>query len=224
MSTNHVGEIAGVFEIVERMSYKDDDGHALYRGICKECGFERIARLYDLRYTKECTHIRVDGEVTSCRVNWSNERIQGIFDSMKQRCYNTSNKSYRWYGAKGIKVCNEWMNNPKLFEEWSMNNGYSDELTIDRIESSKDYSPDNCRWVTQINNAKYKSTTSHICVNGVVHSGKDWSKILGIGLNTINKYVRKYGLSNTIVFIEKYLENPCSTLEPRQSYYDLYMN
>lgn len=222
--SEHIGETAGVFKIVERIGHKDDDGHALYKGICTECGFERIARLYDLRYTKECTHIRVDGEVAFNRINWNNQRIQGIFDSMKQRCYNENNKSYRWYGAKGIKICDEWMNNPLLFEEWSMSKGYSDKLTIDRIESSKDYSPDNCRWVTQINNAKYKSTTSNICVNGEVHSGKDWSRLLGVGLNTINKYVRKYGLNNTILFIEKYLENPGLVPEPRQSYYDLYMN
>ena len=73
-------------------------------------------------------------------------------------------------------------------------------------------------------NSKYKSTTSMINVNGVIHSGKDWSRALGIGLNTINKYVRKYGLNNTIIFIEKYLENPGLELAPRQSYYDLYMN
>lgn len=216
--------MAGIFKIVERMDYKDEDGHTLYKGICKECGFERVARLYDLRHPKECTHIRVDGEVAFNRINWKNQRIQGIFDNMKQRCYNENNKSYRWYGAKGIKICDEWMNNPLLFEEWAISNGYSDKLTIDRIESSKDYSPNNCRWVTQINNVKYKSTTSNICVNGEVHSGKDWSRLLGIGLNTINKYVRKYGLNNTILFIEKYLENPGLALEPRQSYYDLYMN
>ena len=224
MSDNCVGKTVGVFTVIDRMGYKDYDGHALYRGICNECGFERITRLYDLKHTTKCTHIRVDGEIAFCKTDWSNRRIKEIFDGMKQRCYNKNNKSYRWYGAKGIKICDEWMNNPTLFEEWSIKNGYSYELTIDRIDSSKDYSPDNCRWVTQINNAKYKSTTSNICVNGIVHSGKDWSRILGLGLNTVNKYVRKYGLDNTVKFIEKYLQNPGLSLRPRQSYYDLYMN
>jgi hypothetical protein len=223
---NHIGEMAGVFKIVERMDCKDDDGHALYKGVCTKCGFERVARLYDLRYTKVCTHIRVDGEVAFNRVNWNNQRLRCIFDGMKKRCYDESVESYRWYGAKGIKVCDEWMDDPSKFEEWSLSNGYTDQLTIDRIEGDKDYSPDNCRWVTKINNLKYKSTTSMIEVNGVVHSGKDWARILGIGLNKINKYVQKYGLYNTILFIEKFLENPKlkSTLKPKQSYYDLYMN
>ena len=50
---------------------------------------------------------------------------------MKQRCYNPNEKSYKWYGAKGIKICDEWINSPKSFEEWSLQNGYNDNLTID---------------------------------------------------------------------------------------------
>lgn len=206
------------------MDYKDDDGHALYKGICKECGFERIARLYDLRYTKVCTHIRADGEVGVTRIKWDNDRIGNIFKGMKDRCYNTSIKSYRWYGAKGIKVCDEWMNEPKLFEVWALSNGYADDLTIDRIYEDKDYSPDNCRWITRNDNAKYKSTTSNICVNGIIHSGKDWARVLNISINTINKYVRQYGINNTVAFIEWYLNH--IGLKPKygQSYYDLYID
>ena len=223
MSRNHIGEMAGIFKIVEQLDYKDHDGHALYKGICKDCNFERIARLYDLKCAKECTHIRVDGEASYVKTNWKNQRLKGIFDSMKQRCYNPNNKSYRWYGSKGVKICDEWMNDPSTFEEWSFNNGYSDDLTIDRIDGSGNYSPNNCRWITQINNAKYKSTTFNICVNGITHSGRDWANILGIGQNLVNKYINTYGLDNTIIFITKCLENP--GLKPRhgQSYYDLYV-
>lgn len=216
--------MAGVFEIVECMNYNDNDGHALYRGICKDCGFERIARLYDLRYANKCTHIRVDGEIGVHHTKWVNDRIGNIFKGMKDRCYNINDKNYRWYGAKGIKVCDEWMNNPKSFEEWSLNNGYTDEFTIDRINENKDYCPDNCRWVTKTNNSKYKSTTSMINVNGIIHSGKDWARILGVSINTINNYVRKYGLNNTVKFIEWYLKNNHLKQNRSQSYYDLYIN
>ena len=224
--SKHIGEIIGVFKIAERMDYKDDDGHALYKGICIYCGFKRIARLYDLKYTKECTHIRIDGEIAFNSINWDDQRLRGIFSGMKQRCYNPNEKSYRWYGAKGIKICDEWMDNPKLFEDWSFANGYSDGLTIDRIDENKDYCPENCRWITQIDNSKYKSTTHNLCVNNEAHSGKDWARILGIGSNTVNRYIRKYGLDNTIMFIEKVLEDPelKYKLKPKQSYYSLYMN
>jgi len=224
MSKNHIGETAGIFTITELMPYKDEDGHALYKGICNDCGFKRIARYYDLKVSTKCVHVRIDGKVISNLTNWDNERIKVIFNGMKQRCYNEKDKNYRWYGAKGIKVCDEWMDNPKMFEEWALQNGYDDSLTIDRENPKLNYCPENCRWVTKEFNSKYTSATSLINVNGEVHSGRDWSKILGLGKNIINKYIRKYGLENTIVFIEKYLKYPNLKPKANQSYYELYMN
>lgn len=225
MSKNHVGETIGVFTIVEQMPYKCSDGHALYKGACNHCGFERIAKYSDLKETIKCTHTRVDGEIAFCKTNWGNNRIKTIFNGMKQRCYNTKNIAYRWYGAKGIKVCDEWMDNPLLFENWAMQNGYKNNLTIDRIDENKDYSPDNCRWITGSDNTKYKSTTSLIDINGEEHTGREWAEILGLGTNIINTYIRKYGLDSTIEFIKRYIENP--NLRPsnrNQSIYSVYMN
>ena len=78
-------------------------------------------------------------------------------------------------------------------------------MTIDRRDESKDYCPENCRWIPLKDNAKYKSTTSLITANNETHTGKDWAKILGFGENIINTYVRMYGVENTINFIETYL-------------------
>ena len=225
MNKSHVGETVGIFTITELMPYKDVDGHALYKGICNDCGFERVARYYDLKASTKCIHIRIDGKVSFNLTNWENERIRIIFNGMKQRCYNKDDESYRWYGAKGIKIYDEWLDNPKAFEDWSLQNGYNDNLTIDRKDSKLDYCPDNCRWVTKESNSKYKSTTSLINVNGEIHSGKDWAKILGFGHNLINIYIRKYGLENTVEFIKRYIENP--NLRPsnkNKSIYSLYMN
>lgn len=223
MNTNHVGETVGIFEIVELMSYKDSDGQTLYKGICNDCGFERIARYHDLKRTSRCNHIGVAGKFFH-KTNWSNSRIKDIFHGMKQRCYNDKDKNYRWYGAKGIKVCNEWLDDPKRFEEWALKNGYNNSLTIDRIDENKDYSPSNCRWISGVQNTKYKSTTSLITVKGETHTGKDWSKILGLGENRINIYVRKYGIDNTTEFIKRYMTNP--EFKPHgktASIYDAYM-
>lgn len=225
MSNKYVGKTVGVFTITEVMPYKDNDGHSLYKGICNECGFERIARYQCLKESTKCVHIRVDGKNVLSKTNWNNKRIKSIFNGIKQRCYNKNNKSYKWYGAKGIKVYDNWMNNPSLFEEWALQNGYNDTLTIDRIDENKDYSPDNCRWVENAQNTKYKSTTSLININGECHTGRDWSKILGFGTNTINTYIKKYGINNTIEFINRYMTNP--NLKPHnknQSVYNLYMN
>ena len=84
----------------------------------------------------------------------SNTRIHNIWRSMKQRCYNPKNTNYSCYGARGITVCDEWKNNSTAFIKWAFNSGYNDNLEIDRIDSEKGYSPDNCRWITRAENAR----------------------------------------------------------------------
>lgn len=227
-NNNHIGETYGIYTLIEFLNEKDKYGHYLYKGKCKICGYETVRPFSHFSapsaITNNYKHLDRNGNYYNFnKYNWSNERIGSIFNGIKDRCYNKNNKSYKWYGEKGVKVCKKWIDNPKLFKNWALSNGYKDNLTIDRIDENKDYYPENCRWVTNINNAKYKSTTSLIEVDGETHTGKDWAKILGFGINLINNYIRKYGLENTIKFIKKYQANP--TLEPKgnQSYYDLYM-
>ena len=126
---------------------------------------------------------------------------------MKNRCYNSNCKDYKRYGKKGIKIYDEWINNPLSFEEWALSNGYNDGLTIDRIDENKDYCPENCRWITLEDNSKWKSTTNKIEVNGITDSGRGWSKRLGYGVNYINKYIKNNGIDKTVEFIQKEILN-----------------
>jgi hypothetical protein len=224
MQANIVGTRIGIYDVLYECDYKTNDGHKLYRVKCSECGWETDMQKRHISDTKECTHIGIDGVYKEYTTIWKNKRIGSIFRGMKTRCYNMEDKSYKWYGAKGIKICDEWMRCPELFEEWSLNNGYKDNLTIDRIEEDKDYCPENCRWVTNENNAKYKTTTSYIEIDGEVHTGRDWSEKLGLGTNRINTYIREHGLENTKEFVRRYLKNPTLSRTNRNiSYYDLYM-
>lgn len=221
-----VGTTVGLFDILYECDFKSNDGHRMFHVRCKECGWETDMKFSDIkrRIGKQCKHVNSNGRCINRNYKWTNQRIGSIFKGMKNRCYNPNNKDFRWYGAKGIKICDEWLNDPKLFEDWSLLNGYNDNLTIDRINETKDYCPENCRWVTRENNSKNKPTTNFLEVNGAKHTGREWSEILGLSTNAINKYVKKYGEINTTEFIKRYLDHPGRKPKRNQSIYDLYMN
>lgn len=80
------------------------------------------------------------------------EPLYSVWSMMRQRCENDRCKDYRWYGAKGISVCLAWQSYI-AFREWALGHGYQKGLTIDRIKSNEGYCPENCRWITQSENA-----------------------------------------------------------------------
>ena len=82
-----------------------------------------------------------------------------VWAGMKQRCYDTGMESFHCYGGKGVKICDEWLDNIKSFIKWAENNGYRRGLTLDRQDNNGNYEPSNCRWVTQAVNNQNRSTT-----------------------------------------------------------------
>ena len=86
----------------------------------------------------------------------SNKRLRNIWQGMKDRCYSRNlpaNKA-KYYRDKGVKVCDEWLYSFKYFEEWALENGYADDLTIDRINPDGNYEPSNCQWITMAENTR----------------------------------------------------------------------
>ena len=88
----------------------------------------------------------------------ASDRLFRIWTGMKHRCHGSgeSDKVYKWYRDKGISVCDEWRYNFDAFYDWALDNGYADDLTIDRIDGDGNYCPENCRWITRSENSKNK--------------------------------------------------------------------
>lgn len=130
-----------------------------------------------------------------------------IWNTMKQRCYVKSSTSYKRYGAKGITVCDEWRNSFYTFRNWALANGYSDELTIDRIDSRGNYEPNNCRWATYKEQANNTSKNIKFTYNGETHTIPEWSDIVGI-----NAMALRYRIVYAKWPLEKALTTPIEKL------------
>lgn len=164
------------------------DRHGSYMWECRcDCGNTKIVRSGNL----------VKGGTTSCgcllkETTSANFKVHGksrgdklyrVWVSMNRRCRNTREKNY---GARGITVCEDWADDFASFEKWSMQNGYSEGLQLDRKDNDKGYSPDNCRWVTRTENLNNKRSNVRIISGDEDHTLAEWSRITGINAYTIS--------------------------------------
>ena len=121
---------------------------------------------------------------------YSQERLHNVWRGMKSRCNNPNSASYKNYGARGIKVCEEWANDYETFKKWALDAGYDcsksrKEQSLDRIDNNMGYSPENCRWVTQSENLRNKRDNVLITKDGVTKTATEWGEELGIHPRTI---------------------------------------
>ena len=157
---------------------------SLFNGDCTSCG----CRFAETK--KELGQRRHSGEIYSSgnyKHGLKDTRLYSIWSNMKTRCYNPNADNYKWYGAKGISVCEEWRNNFKNFYDWSMSNGYNDGLEIDRINPDLGYCPENCRWITHHQQVLNQSNVRLIRYNGVTKPFSDWCSEFEIGGYLFNK-------------------------------------
>lgn len=152
----------------------------LISGNVKSCGCYRLDRIKKLQ----------------SKHNMAHTRLYGIWKGLRQRCDFSWGKSYDRYGGRGIKVCDEWDNDFTAFYDWAISNGYDEnapfgQCTIDRIDTNKDYCPENCRWVTLKEQANNRTNTLFYTYNNETHSLADWARIINIDYQTLYTRIHK---------------------------------
>ena len=156
--------------------------------LCKcECGNTKEIRTDSLTSgnVSSCGCLRDKQAVINVQKNHRHKlsytRVYGIWQNMKDRCQNPENKSYVRYGGRGIKVCDEWLV-PDNFFEWALNNGYRDDLTIDRIDNDGNYEPTNCRWTTNKEQSRNRRSNIMIEYKGQALPLIEISELTGLSL------------------------------------------
>lgn len=169
--------------------------------ICKcDCGNEKNVKIYDLKrnHVKSCG-CRFNGKPIK---NTHGNRLYNIWYNMKRRCLNTNDKDYKNYGKRGITICEQWKEDFLAFYNWSIKNGYKEDLTIDRINNDGNYEPSNCRWISIREQLCNGSRNVIFNINGKQQCLTDICKERNLNYTTI-KYRIDKGMT-----IEEALEKP----------------
>lgn len=178
--------------------------------ICKcDCGNTIMIRPHHLiRGSQVCCGIkcRYHQEEIKTLDGESKTRLYRIWRGMHERCYNEESRGYRWYGRRGIVICDEWRENFFEFKKWALEHGYKDDLTIDRIDSDGNYEPSNCRWATYKEQAenkrppftlteKDKSMLTLYFIDGVGKTKEEWYKIYDTSGAAVDYRRKKWGMT-----------------------------
>lgn len=183
-----LGEKFGKLSVIENIGLSK---HREMLWKCKcDCGNETIVNSYSLRKgsTKSCGCLCFEKRGRELKLkHW--KVISMARSNMLTRCYNEKYSLYHRYGGRGITVFEEWINDSTAFYNWSINNGFSENLTLDRIDNDGNYEPNNCRWVTMQVQSNNRHTNRILTRNGESHTMAEWSRILKTPYSKIQKHI-----------------------------------
>lgn len=198
---------------VESFIRKENNGKARLYAICIcECGNKKNVQIDQLKrgLTKSCgcysMEVRRKKENKHKVHGMRKSRLYEIYSHIKQRCYNINSIGYEKWGGRGITVCDEWLDKDNgfiNFYNWAISNGYSDILSIDRINNDGNYNPNNCRWATAKEQADNRRSNITISFQGKEQNLKAWSAEYNISYSALRDRIMRYGWD-----IEKALTTP----------------
>lgn len=182
----------GKLSVIERADNRRNRVHWL----CEcDCGKRVIVQSSQLRtgHTRSCGCL-LDGSFNIAH-GMTHTRLYRMWATMKQRCCDPNSSGYYKYGAKGVTVCEDW----KFFEpfmKWALSNGYTDKLSIDRIDNSKGYCPENCRFVTMRDQQNNRTNNVYIEIDGTVHTLAEWCRIYDLKYSIVQHRIQRRKLSH----------------------------
>lgn len=172
---------------------------SLTSGNTMSCGCIRIEKL--LKWREEHTNDTKHSEKRDCT------RLYTIWGGMKSRCNCENNHAYKYYGGKGVMVCDEWVESFVTFRNWSFENGYNEALTIDRIDANGNYEPSNCRWVDMKVQANNKTNNKYISYNGIIKTLSEWCDELNLPYDRTKARLNALNMSAEEAFKKEYYNN-----------------
>lgn len=170
-----------VYAHCECGNVKDYLVNNLQRGMTKSCGCLR----------KEVTKDR-NSEIT---YGLSRHPLRGVWRNMIERCYNKDSESFKNYGGRGVGICNEWREDFIQFFNWAISNGWNFGIELDRVNNNGDYCPENCRFVTRMENSRNKRNNIWVEYRGERKILKDWATYFGVSYKALHKKMKYKGFT-----------------------------
>ena len=185
----NIGEKINHLTLVEDLGMRKKNHFGLFKCDCGNFKEIRISNV-TTNNTKSCGCMahRPNGNNRKHGICYT--RPYHIWERMKQRCNNPNYKEYDYYGGRGISICEEWKN-PKNFYDWAMENGYADNLSIDRIDVNKGYEPSNCRWATPKEQCNNKRNNIRITLYGETKTLAQWCEELNLSYGMVRARIKR---------------------------------
>ncbi|WP_312130157.1 hypothetical protein [Lysinibacillus capsici] len=166
------------------------------------CGNETVKSAYDVYsgHTKSCGCLhKTNTSKARKKHGEADTRLYYIWENMKKRCYNPKSDRYENYGARGIKVCDEWLEDYSNFSEWAHASGYEKHLTIERKDLNQNYCPENCTWITHKEQAQNRSTNKWVIIDGKKYSPIELEELYKIPVKTIYARIARGDTGENVV-------------------------